>query len=618
MQQVVKQNSSVKTREQLIEQEFDFDSNIFNTRFTNFQYVDVKMAIIGKTGTGKTSLINTLVNIFEGKCYEEPRTIAISQVVKLNNPKTKDTSILEMKCNMTEFASKQSDVKGGKQSESQTQCANIYQFNTPNYNLSLIDSPGIGDTRGIEQDKKHILSVVQAVKALGQFNAICLVYKADETRVDPNIKYLISQYQNIMTKGCQDNIMICFTHVSNPYFIPAADSLKEADLLTGKTPTFYFDNSSLIPFSAYINIPQRDQEAIKKMEKDKWERNYSNAQDMILTLSKMNYVEGQEIVDLYLKRQLAYNLSNKEIQSIKVIQDKEAQCQKRKEWIQNAIREMDRYKNFNITTSVPEKIKKKMSVQKKVHVNIAPKKATICINHDDKPCHFDCQLERISTQGDVGFRMCWAFSDRGDNCGQCNCHYKYHLHDDKILKTETVEEEYDEIIHVQKQVKDGEMEQLYLKFEREKLQYEKELYAVEAELSKLRKEKEDCFQLISVLKLQITQKSLKNTNNNLIDYFQHQIEQKIDEHKNGLLKIQERDSFISMYKTEIACYDRIEKLNVVNPPKQFQIQVDMLLKQERILFDSAVAKQANLQMISSSHDRSSFSYSVRPPTRNNK
>jgi len=53
---------------------------------------------------------------------------------------------------MPEFYDKQSDSLTSSAYESQTSKVFIYEFQGKDFNISLVDTPGLGDTRGTKVD----------------------------------------------------------------------------------------------------------------------------------------------------------------------------------------------------------------------------------------------------------------------------------------------------------------------------------------------------------------------------------------------------------------------------------------------------------------------------------
>ena len=109
----------------------------------------VRIIVIGMTGAGKSSFINF--------CYVWGKGIARVQDIT-------DTLI------PTKFFPGRNDsdqterLNAKNQSKSQTLSSKIYKFDLEfgenSYELYFMDTPGLGDTRGIEQDDKNVENIL--------------------------------------------------------------------------------------------------------------------------------------------------------------------------------------------------------------------------------------------------------------------------------------------------------------------------------------------------------------------------------------------------------------------------------------------------------------------------
>ena len=86
---------------------FDLDKNM--TEKQSESKPEVRVVCIGKTGDGKTTLINCLFNYVSGRTYEDERIIAITQQVFLRDPVSSKQVIKQYNCTIEEFKHKQSD-----------------------------------------------------------------------------------------------------------------------------------------------------------------------------------------------------------------------------------------------------------------------------------------------------------------------------------------------------------------------------------------------------------------------------------------------------------------------------------------------------------------------------
>lgn len=115
------------------------------------------------------------------------------------------------------------------------------------YTLNIIDTPGFGDTRGIDRDQHTIDHIRQLFSETGAkgilfLDAVCFVVKAPDARLTVPQRYIFSLIMSLFGKDIESNIctLITFCDGAEPPVIP---SLKEADIPFGST--FQFNNSAL-------------------------------------------------------------------------------------------------------------------------------------------------------------------------------------------------------------------------------------------------------------------------------------------------------------------------------------------------------------------------------------
>lgn len=116
-----------------------------------------------------------------------------------------------------------------------------------NFTLNIIDTPGFGDTRGIERDQvtidqiRHLFSETGA-KGVLYIDAVCFIVKAPDARLSVSQQYIFSSIMSLFGKDIESNIctLITFADGAEP---PVLASLKEANLPFGST--FQFNNSAL-------------------------------------------------------------------------------------------------------------------------------------------------------------------------------------------------------------------------------------------------------------------------------------------------------------------------------------------------------------------------------------
>jgi hypothetical protein len=140
------------------------------------------------------------------------------------------------------------------QGQSVTQQCKSYVFDlNDRLRLRIIDTPGIGDTRGIAQDDKNIEHILTYVNSLSHLNAVCLLLKPNTSQLNVFFRSCVNQLFTYLTPIGYSNIIFCFTNARATFYAPGdtgpllRQMLKiehQDDIPFGKTNTFCFDSES--------------------------------------------------------------------------------------------------------------------------------------------------------------------------------------------------------------------------------------------------------------------------------------------------------------------------------------------------------------------------------------
>ena len=238
----------------------------------------LRLLMIGRSGAGKTTLINFFANLFHDKSYDSERLISITQCFEFRDLKGEPIKI-RLESNLKDQNS---------QDCSHPQKCKIYTFEKDDLVLSLIDTPGLGDTCGIKQDKESMAHILNGIQQVTAFNAICLVHKGSDAMADNKFRYLINEIKGMLTKECRNCFILCFTSVTNKFKIEAIPALKSMGVPTDRT--VYFENDCLIPPN---KLPTPDDSA-----KAFWTSNKKNYEQVIEFARFMIPKKTNEINDL--------------------------------------------------------------------------------------------------------------------------------------------------------------------------------------------------------------------------------------------------------------------------------------------------------------------------------
>uniref|UniRef100_A0A667Y1T6 AIG1-type G domain-containing protein n=1 Tax=Myripristis murdjan TaxID=586833 RepID=A0A667Y1T6_9TELE len=215
--------------------------------------------VLGATGSGKSTLINGMINYIVGVEWNDNFRFKLIDEGQLRS-----------------------------QAESQTSEVTVYKvnhqegFNIP-YSLTIVDTPGFGDTRGIERDRaitEQIRSLFTSAKGVSEIDAVCFVTQASLPRLTPTQKYVFDSVLSIFGKDVAENIrmLVTFADGQRP---PVLEAVNASGVPCPKTDAglpvhFKFNNSALMGaksmknfFTALEKIPTKSLQMTKEVLKER-------------------------------------------------------------------------------------------------------------------------------------------------------------------------------------------------------------------------------------------------------------------------------------------------------------------------------------------------------------
>ncbi|XP_065641346.1 uncharacterized protein LOC100199872 isoform X1 [Hydra vulgaris] len=188
----------------------------------------------GQTGSGKTLMVNNIVNYVYGINFNDGFRFQIvfeEEEISDRHPNENNNSTT---ASMTRWI---------------TSYTLYYEegFRIP-FNLVIIDTPGLGDTRGINYDDfihkiyKEFFS--DKIYPISELSSIGFVVKASDSKVNDEQKYIFNAVLNIFGNNVQNNISLLFTY-ADAQPPPALNAIKNENVPYAKEAVFKFNNSAL-------------------------------------------------------------------------------------------------------------------------------------------------------------------------------------------------------------------------------------------------------------------------------------------------------------------------------------------------------------------------------------
>ncbi len=230
--------------------------------------------LVGETGVGKTTIINTMVNYLLGVKFED-----------------------EIWYEITEAAA-------GDQSESQTSEITMYEVfpvKSP-LSLTIIDTPGYGDTRGLDKDlevAENLATLFQSNDGVREVDAVCFVTQASKNRLSDRQHYIISSILSLFGKDIVDNIVFLVTHSDGLPPKNVLGAIKKA-----KIPCRRDKSGQPVHFS--FNNRQAEERHTEKRhiraQRDAWEDSMDDMKQFLRSLNEMNRRSLELTSDVLIER----------------------------------------------------------------------------------------------------------------------------------------------------------------------------------------------------------------------------------------------------------------------------------------------------------------------------
>uniref|UniRef100_A0A3B1KII5 AIG1-type G domain-containing protein n=1 Tax=Astyanax mexicanus TaxID=7994 RepID=A0A3B1KII5_ASTMX len=329
--------------------------------------------MVGETGTGKTTLINTMVNYYLGITEEE----------KMD------------------------------QTESQTSEITVYEIFSEQkpFSLSIIDTPGYGDTRGIDKDMEipqNLHKLFLHETGVKDLDAVCLVLKASQNRISDAQRYIFEGVLSLFGKDIGENIVLFITHSDG---LPPSNVLKAVE--KEKIPCCHDAENQPVHF--LFNNRQSEKHSTAKTKravKMAWEMGEESLEEFFEFL-KSKVRKSLTLTVNVLKERIQLEACVQSLnERIEFIEEKQRELAGVQYALKHNKEQIERDRNHCFTITVVYK--------EKVDITDVPwwnRKATCCEECEENCHEFGCWLAPFAK---------WCEVIESDHCTVCKCHYSKH------------------------------------------------------------------------------------------------------------------------------------------------------------------------------------------------
>ncbi|KAH8585939.1 hypothetical protein B0O99DRAFT_474606, partial [Bisporella sp. PMI_857] len=409
----------------------------------------LNILILGETGVGKSTFINAFVNYLTYETLEEAmKEDKLTWVIPCSfDAMYMDRSKPGSKIQRTKIAiGSRSDEADGSKGASATQQTTVYPVTIGTTTIRLIDTPGIGDTRGLEYDRKNMVDIIETLGSYDDLHGILILLKSNSARLTPSFSFCVKELLRNLHRDAARNMVFGFTNTRISNYTPG-DTLGPLETLLEEHPdvglstltdTMYcFDSESFRYLAAYKN------NFIMPNEKD-FQRSWTHSKEEAYRLLQHFQTRKPHMIksttSLHGTRELISMLTIPMAEISQAIRTNISLCE-------------DHVQELQTTRATGEELRKKLRVEKIYlemeelghHRTVCRDNSCFDVRKNDngdqyfiyrKPCHDHCYLDDIipDTLSQPGLINCVAFGGT-HTCNVCNHAWEMHMH---VIK-ETIE-----------------------------------------------------------------------------------------------------------------------------------------------------------------------------------
>ncbi|KAI8962748.1 hypothetical protein F5Y11DRAFT_181522 [Daldinia sp. FL1419] len=403
---------------------------------------NVNILILGETGVGKSTFINAFVNYLtfntldEAKAAEELNWLIpcsfSTQIMDRNGPGGTIQQI-EVKVGARD------DEQDGSKGASATQKTTVYPVTIGNRTIRLIDTPGIGDTRGIQFDQKNMADILSTLSSYDELHGVLILVKSNNSRLTVTFNFCMKELLTHLHRSAANNMAFGFTNTRISNYTPGdtfgplstlIQNHSDVGLSLTTHTTYCFDSESFRYLAAFKNgIVMENEEDFRRS----WKHSRMESLRLVDYFKSKTPHKVKSTISLNGARQLIASLTKPMAEISALVKANIAVSE-------------DKIKEMKDTRVSGENLRQRLHIER-IHLRTKEldKPRTVCKDkaclelRDDgggsivtiykTHCHPECYLTDVQQDqvAHPGLIRCAAF--RGSNhCLSCGHHWQSHLH----------------------------------------------------------------------------------------------------------------------------------------------------------------------------------------------
>ena len=242
----------------------------------------MNILLLGETGVGKSTFINALANYFTFDSLPQAKSHEPVVIIPVSLLLTEGEDLQQRTINYGKIDSFNNENFNDTGQSVTEQCRSyIFNLKDNRGKLRIIDTPGFGDTRGLDQDDRNMENILQYISRVPCLHAICFLLKPNSTRLNAFFRTCVSRLFSFLTPTARQNVIFCFTNARSTLYAPGDTAPLLKTMLNDssmngipfeKDNTFYFDNEAF----RYL-VARRSKMKFTEDDKRDYERSWTTS-----------------------------------------------------------------------------------------------------------------------------------------------------------------------------------------------------------------------------------------------------------------------------------------------------------------------------------------------------
>lgn len=469
---------------------------------------EINILLLGETGVGKSTFINAFANYLKYSSLEEAEKNEMTTLIH---------SSFEM-AGTTVIVGEDDKNERVSEGDSSTQKCRAYEFPyKDDKKIRFIDTPGMGDTRGVKQDRANFEEILDFISKYDKINGICVLLLPDVARLTTSFRFCIDELLMHLHKSAKDNILFTFTKTRATFYQAGATwaplktyikELETKDQITIRlepNTMYYFDNEAFKLYAALKQNITFDAET-KRLFGESWVQSVKESRRLINRVMDLEPHRTEETITLDKARQSIFQLA---APMAKINENIAIEVE--------AIRALTKLADTHQITAQELKEKLIETYMDLNPINLTHPR-TVCASDGcstvqgnivrHKHCHDNCSLGNIwiTPLRHFSIRVCSKVSLLTGNCLTCGCKWDKHIH---------IQIDYEE---VKKQKTDPAVAKKLQENELKAESMQQEISKADARVKSLESEKKQIFDGLMIFTRFLLHNSIVQQNSVILDY----------------------------------------------------------------------------------------------------